>query len=214
MAQIDVQPKQQKPVWVWIILAVVVLLILFFLVRGCGSEKKSVVIKTSGAGSTLKTAKNIAVTQPDWNTVDFKLPRSSYKEITDTAILVRGNTKYTIYGLGENILFASDQSIVQGSANGKLNEIAISLSQRFKNAYIGVYGHTDATGSAAVNKSLAAARAEAVKNWLVKHGSIDSDRISVHSLGESKPVATNATEKGRQQNRSVEIVAFPNSAGN
>jgi outer membrane protein OmpA-like peptidoglycan-associated protein len=57
---------------------------------------------------------------------------------------------------------------------------------------------------------LGAERAAAVKDWLVKTGGLDSTLVSIHSLGESKPVASNATAGGRQQNRNVSIVAFPN----
>ncbi|RYF88954.1 MAG: OmpA family protein, partial [Chitinophagaceae bacterium] len=78
----------------------------------------------------------------------------------------------------------------------------------FKGAVIGVYGSTDATGDAAHNKQLGADRANAVKEWLTKNG-IEPDKISVRSLGETEPVATNDTKTGRQQNRNVSIVAFP-----
>ena len=49
-------------------------------------------------------------------------------------------------------------------------------------------------------------RADAVKGWLQSNG-IDAGRISVNAIGEARPVASNSTEAGRQQNRRVEIVA-------
>ncbi|TSD66777.1 OmpA family protein [Inquilinus sp. KBS0705] len=216
MAQLDIQPKKNKPIWVWVVLMFIALGLLFFFLKGCSNSDTPMALKTmendTASADTVQKdtiSTNVATTQPDWDAVDFDLPRSTYDEITDTAIVVKGNQKYTIYGLGENVLFAKNESKLQGSANGRLQIIAASLLKRFKNASIGVYGHTDSTGTATENKTLGDERATAVKEWLVLNAGMPADKISVHSMGEIKPLATNGTEQGRQQNRSVEIVAFP-----
>ncbi|RFZ84676.1 OmpA family protein [Mucilaginibacter terrenus] len=216
MAQLDVQPKQRSPIWIWIVLAVVLLGVIFLLARGCNKSYQPTALKTTDVDSVGKnstnnvdSAKTVATSQPDWESVDFDLARSSYNEVTDTAIAVRGNTKYTIYGLGENVLFAPNDSKLQGSADGRLQMIINSLNKRFKYAAIGVYGHTDSTGTTEQNRSLGAKRANAVTDWLVNKGGLAREMISVHSLGESQPIAENGSARGRQQNRSVEIVAFP-----
>ncbi len=213
MAQLDVQPKQRSPFWIWIVILLVILGVIFMLWRGCNRSYQPQALKTTDSDSTRvdtnNTSTKIAVTQPDWEAVDFELPRSTYDEITDTAIVVRGGDKYTIYGLGENILFAEGQSTLQGSADGRLKLISASLHKRFNNAVIGVYGRTDSTGASSTNRILGAQRANAVKDWLISKGGFAEAMISVHSVGEAKPIATNGTESGRQQNRSVEIVAFP-----
>lgn len=68
-----------------------------------------------------------------------------------------------------------------------------------------VGGHTDNIGPAADNIGLSLARAQLVKNWLVKKG-VDPDRISVKGYGESRPLSTNDDEEGgRELNRRVEI---------
>lgn len=72
-------------------------------------------------------------------------------------------------------------------------------------AHIELRGHSDSMGSRAVNLQLARRRAEAVKAYLVEKG-IEPERLRVRTYGESKPVASNATEKGRLQNRRVELV--------
>ena len=212
MAQLDVQPKQSKPFWIWVILVIIALALLFFFLKGCSNSSAPTALRTTESDSaetdTSKGTK-LATTQPDWNAIDFNVPRSSYEEVTDTAIVVRGNEKYTVYGLGENVLFAEGDSTLQGSADPKLKIVASSLAKRFRNAPIGVYGHTDSSGGTDANKALGARRANAVKEWLIIKGGILADNISVRSMGEEKPVATNQTSQGRQQNRSVEIVAFP-----
>lgn len=215
MAQLDVQPKQRSPVWIWIILVLVALGIVFMLMRGCSSPTPlSTGQPDSVANDTVFTGKNtpLATTQPDWSSVDFTIPKSAYDEITDTAIIVRGNQKYTIYSLGENVLFAKDDSKLQANASARLNQIVTSLQKRYKNASIGIYGHTDSTGTAGHNKALGAERANAVKDWLIENGGVDAEMVSVQSVGETKPLASNGTVKGKAQNRSVEIIAFP--AGN
>lgn len=205
MAELDVQPKRSSPWWLWLLIALIALVILIFLFKGCNSKKT--MVSTTDSTSTTKT---VAVTQPDWSKVDFNAAKSSDADVTDPGISVSGNDQYTIYTLGENILFASNDTTLQGSAGDKLKQITASLNKRFKGASIGVYGSTDSTGTAGHNKALGAERATAVKDWLVKTGGLDSASVSVHSLGETKPVATNATASGRQQNRNVSIVAFPN----
>jgi outer membrane protein OmpA-like peptidoglycan-associated protein len=67
-----------------------------------------------------------------------------------------------------------------------------------------VGGHTDNTGSAAVNKRLSAARANAVREYLVSKG-VAADRLTAVGFGPSKPVASNRTAAGRAQNRRVEL---------
>ena len=118
---------------------------------------------------------------------------------------VRGHDKYSVYAIGENILFDTDKAEIRKSAEANLQKISASIVQRSKDAPVRVYGYTDAKGSANYNEDLAKQRAEAVKNWLQTNGKIDASRISVHPVGEAKPEATNETAAGRQQNRRVEI---------
>ena len=66
-------------------------------------------------------------------------------------------------------------------------------------------GHTDDTGSNEINAKLSQDRADAVREYLIGKG-IEPDRIASKGYGETKPVATNDTDAGRQQNRRVEFV--------
>lgn len=215
MAQLDVQPKKRTtPWWLWLLLALVLLAIIFFLSKGCNRTADNV---AAGTGDTTARTENagagvtgVTGAAADWNSVDFNSPAASYEEITDTSIGVRGSNGYAIYSLGENVLFDSDKSTIREQAASNLQQISGSLSKRFNGGQIRVYGYTDAEGSAGYNKQLAEQRAEAVKAWLVKNGQVSEQAISVQPVGESRPVASNATESGRQQNRRVEIVAKSN----
>lgn len=210
MAQLDVQPKRKSSIFIWIIFAILAIATAILLYRGCNrSEPLRVAITDSLAKDSLKADSNVIVTtRPDWNAIDFNIPKASLDEVTDSAIIVKGNDKYTIYSLGENVLFPANQSTLQSTAAEKLHQVAASVLKRYKTSEIAIYGHTDSVGSASENKALGTSRANAVRDWMVNEGHIDGAKITVHSLGEQKPVATNATEKGRAQNRSVEIVAY------
>ncbi len=200
MAELDVQPKKSSPWWLWLLLALIALALLFYFLR----DKDASPGMTTGNDS----AQVSNTMDPNWDSVDFNSPAAAYDEISDKDINVRGTDKYSIYSIGENILFATDQSSIQASGESKLQQVVASLNKRYKGATIGVYGRTDSTGTASHNKELGAERAEAVKNWLVKNGNIDESKVTTHSLGQSNPVASNETAEGRQENRSVEIVVF------
>ena len=212
MAHLEVQPKKTSYSWLWIFLAILGLAIILLFVRGRNHTSDTVVTTDSSttvnSGTTSTAA--VAATTTDWDGVNFNSPLISDADINDKDISIRGNDKYTIYTLGENVLFATDKNILQTDAVKKLEQITSSLNKRYKGATIGVYGNTDSTGDKEHNKQLGAERAAAVKDWLAQKGGVDAGKISIHSLGASKPVASNATATGRQQNRNVEIVAFAN----
>jgi OOP family OmpA-OmpF porin len=67
-----------------------------------------------------------------------------------------------------------------------------------------VQGHTDNVGSRAINEALSAARAEAVRAWLVSKG-IDSTRLVTKGYADTAPVELNSSADGRAKNRRVEL---------
>lgn len=71
-----------------------------------------------------------------------------------------------------------------------------------------IEGHTDSVGSASANLKLSQARAESVRDYLVRHFGIDKG-IEAKGYGEERPVADNATPEGRMQNRRVVITLIP-----
>jgi len=67
-------------------------------------------------------------------------------------------------------------------------------------------GYTDATGGAELNQKLSEARADSVIDYMSTHEGIERDRMTPKGLGKSHPIASNATEEGRQKNRRVQVV--------
>jgi len=104
----------------------------------------------------------------------------------------------------------SDVSFDTGSATIKpqmrtvLDPFASSLTNDPK-AQLTIVGHTDSTGSPAVNDPLSVQRAQSVRDYLAAHG-VASTRIQIDGRGEREPVADNNTESGRAKNRRVEIL--------
>ena len=67
-----------------------------------------------------------------------------------------------------------------------------------------IHGHTDNVGEDEYNMKLSERRASAVVNYLIQNG-ISSSRLEYKGFGSSKPIASNDTEEGRQENRRVEV---------
>jgi outer membrane protein OmpA-like peptidoglycan-associated protein len=68
-----------------------------------------------------------------------------------------------------------------------------------------IQGHTDNTGTDAINNPLSQARADAVRNYMISRG-VDPNRLVAKGYGSSKPLASNASEQGRYQNRRIDVV--------
>ncbi len=68
-----------------------------------------------------------------------------------------------------------------------------------------IQGHTDNTGSDAINDPLSQARADAVRSYLISRG-VDTNRLVAKGYGSKKPVGSNSTEQGKYQNRRIDMV--------
>jgi outer membrane protein OmpA-like peptidoglycan-associated protein len=112
----------------------------------------------------------------------------------------RGNVQMTL----SDVMFATNEAVLQPGAVASLNKLADILKQN-PNEKVYIEGHTDNTGSAAYNRQLSQARADAVRDALVQAG-ISPARIVAHGMGESFPVASNDNRTGRQLNRRVDII--------
>ena len=157
-------------------------------------------------------AEIIRVEDSFWANVDFDAPTIRDEKITDEDVEVRGNTGYAIYSMDEKILFDVDKAALRTGAEDKLRSIAASINDLNNRGPIRIYGHTDSTASAAYNKKLAEDRANAVKDWLQRNTDIEASRMSIEAVGQARPVSSNETAEGRQQNRSVVIVAATRTA--
>lgn len=111
------------------------------------------------------------------------------------------------------ITFLSDDQFRIGSfslapaAQNDVEQLG-NILVRYEKTSVLISGHTDSTGSESLNQTLSVNRAGAVKNILLATG-VKESRITVVGFGESRPIADNSTDYGRQVNRRVAIKVTP-----
>lgn len=104
-----------------------------------------------------------------------------------------------------NLEFDFGKATIRAHSFPSLNRVAQLLID--KNFSLKLAGHTDNVGSNDANMKLSKARAESVKSYLVSKGA-NASSIEATGYGETQPIATNKTAKGRQINRRVEFTLF------
>jgi outer membrane protein OmpA-like peptidoglycan-associated protein len=114
---------------------------------------------------------------------------------------VTGSTEIQIL---KQIQFDTGKASIKPASFGILEEIAKLLRANPDIKKLSIEGHTDNRGALDMNQKLSQDRAESVMNYLATHG-IDAGRLEAHGFGPSKPIDSNDTEAGRQNNRRVEF---------
>ena len=102
-----------------------------------------------------------------------------------------------------DISFASGKSDIQARLKPILDQFAQGVNQQ-GSMEVKIVGHTDSTGSDAINNPLSMRRAESARDYLVSRG-VAAGRISTEGRGSREPIADNATEAGRARNRRIDI---------
>jgi outer membrane protein OmpA-like peptidoglycan-associated protein len=105
---------------------------------------------------------------------------------------------------GEELRFPSGSAVLPAGALPTLDRIAEMLAAR-PDLRAKIAGHTDSLGNPEINQALSRQRAESVMQALIDRG-VDPSRLSTAGYGAERPVADNATDRGRRENRRVEIV--------
>jgi outer membrane protein OmpA-like peptidoglycan-associated protein len=103
--------------------------------------------------------------------------------------------------LSVEVLFASNSSELRAEGRALLDRLAPC----WRNGRFEVAGHTDSSGSGAVNQPLSERRAQAVVAYLVSRG-FDASALTARGYGSSRPVGPNTTPEERARNRRVEFV--------
>ena len=128
----------------------------------------------------------------------FDINQASEQEIY-TALYRDGSV-----AISGGILFAFDSDKINPEAESIVVKIANIMDQHL-NLELAVVGYTDNTGDFNYNIGLSKRRADAIVNALVKDG-VSRDRLAGVGVGPLNPIASNATEQGRAENRRVELV--------
>lgn len=111
------------------------------------------------------------------------------------------------------IFFDSGKDVIREEAKSSLEKVAQVLNNQKTQSMVAVEGYTDNVpikhSGWRSNWELSAARSLAVVHYFIDEQNVDPRRLSAVGYGEFRPVATNETDAGRQQNRRVEIVILP-----
>jgi outer membrane protein OmpA-like peptidoglycan-associated protein len=129
------------------------------------------------------------------------------QQLEHTGVSVTRSGDNIILNMPANITFAVDRAEVNPNFVDTLGSVALVLKE-YKSTMIEVAGHTDSTGSDAYNQRLSQQRAQSVSSVLIANG-VQSIRIDSVGYGESRPIASNGTASGRQQNRRAELTLLP-----
>lgn len=143
-----------------------------------------------------------------------KIKRAAYLCIEDVSVepvaapssLTRALLVERKFTFSAAVLFDTGKSDLRAEAGPELDSL-VRFLQIHAEIRLGISGHTDDVGSDEYNLDLSERRAKAVQQYLIEHG-IAETRIRFKGFGESKPIASNLTEAGKQTNRRVECVVL------
>lgn len=163
--------------------------------------------KDSAAAAAKANADRIAALEDSLRTARGAALRASLRDSLNAArmrdslrvLMSTPNAKLVLAGVN----FATNTATLTQSSRFILDEVAKSLNDN-PEVRVEVSGHTDNTGSRALNVRLSQARAESVKKYLVDHG-VAADRLEAKGYAWDRPVATNKTVAGRAMNRRTEL---------
>ncbi len=203
---IEEKPSRGFPwKWIWLVLALLALAALLF--KMCGGEAaktlapppepitidpkpiRKVPIEPAKLGPT---ALELALTS---NTAEARIADFlSLPEVTIPKVFIL-----------ESVQFPFSSAELTNTSFAQLDNV-VKVLTAYPKAKIAVNGHTDSRGDDAMNLTLSENRAKAVRSYLLSKG-IGSERIvRAQGFGETDPIATNETDKGRQENRRSELV--------
>ncbi len=132
------------------------------------------------------------------------------QKMQGTGVTVSRNGDNITLNMPGSITFATNSADLNAQFYSALDGVDLVLKE-YDKTMIEVAGHTDSTGSLALNQSLSERRAQSVASYLSSKG-LNSKRILTVGAGPSRPIASNDTPEGRQQNRRVELTVVPNVA--
>ncbi|MFN3848379.1 MAG: OmpA family protein [Spirosomataceae bacterium] len=135
--------------------------------------------------------------------IDLTQGTDEYKEITGqdiTIVPIGAGVSVTL----NNLFFAFGKAAIAEDSYPELDRM-VEVMNQYPTMVVEIHGHTDNIGSNDANLKLSQDRADAVRNYLISK-KIGMARLSSKGFGETKPLASNDTEEGRDKNRRVEFV--------
>ena len=161
--------------------------------------------------SRLPTAGNLLITESGVIHHGGILGKAKLPDLPDssraTLQIAQCNQKLKVALGGSAISFKHDSDQLNLKSIQTLDQIS-KIVESCTNSFLEVGGHTDSLGPSDLNFQLSQRRANAVKSRLVLNG-VDASSIEAVGFGESSPIASNETRKGRAENRRIEFIFLP-----
>jgi len=185
-------------------------------VKCCGDQSGAIYISALGGqepysyqwsnGATTQDIENlilgvytVVVTDANGCEVATRDDMTLYEQVVSTGMFTT-----------RDILFDVSKSTIKSESFITINKIA-SFMKAYPDISFRIDGHTDSDGTQASNQQLSEDRAESIKDALIKFG-IRKNRLETKGYGESQPIASNLTAKGKSFNRRVEFIALTGTA--
>ena len=208
------EPKAAATPWLrWLLIGLGLLLLLFLLLRGCRGQNEKMTAPATRSDSTTDTVASdldgngaspqvrVGVDLPGGRKLN--VAENSFNYALAQFLATKGGQLPKVFTF-DNLTFETNSARIIASAQPNVDDL-IQIMQAYPGLSIRIEGNTDNTGDDAINDPLSAERADAVKAALVKAG-IGASRITTRERGDTKPVASNQTAAGRQQNRRIDVI--------
>jgi outer membrane protein OmpA-like peptidoglycan-associated protein len=134
--------------------------------------------------------------------------QDALKRAQEAGVLSKGQVVFEQAFSDENVKFKTGSADLTKEAKTALDEFAGKVKALNEQYFIEIQGHTDDVGSTSYNDELGQRRADAVRRYLGREQKLPLARMSTISYGDTAPVDSNKTRKGRAQNRRVMIVVL------
>ena len=173
--------------------------------RGQALDARIEAADAKSEAATAQAAASAAHAAADSARADANAANALSDELRQQIVELNGRQteRGLVVTLGD-VMFTTGKSELRGATPSNLTKLSAFLN-KYADRTVVVEGYTDSVGTDSANLALSQRRAEAVRSYLVAQG-VSSSRIAATGLGESAPVADNASPTGRQQNRRVEVI--------
>ncbi len=205
-----VAKKGGMPAWLPWLLALLGVLLLLLLFRGCSQRAPAPVANTTQTTTTTTTDTAAAPSTPPLAVEKVTLPGGATVDLEPNTLnyelqrfLASGDAPPRRFTF-DRLNFATDSAELPADAQQTVSALAQILAA-YPAARVELAGYADSTGADPRNVQLGTQRAEAVRAALAAQG-VPADRMKTATGGSSNPVDTNASASGRAENRRTELV--------
>jgi len=134
--------------------------------------------------------------------------QDALKRAQEAGVLAKGKVVFQQTFTEDRVRFKLNSYELNKDSQAALDDFAGKVKALNEQYWIEIQGHTDDTGGARYNDDLGQHRADAVRRYLSRQDNVPLNRMSTISYGDTLPVSSNKTKKGRSANRRVVLVVL------